>query len=472
MARKKKTLTEKDRLELIFGALKKKLDRLKGSIFCADMLMDMEIPYLWQRLTAGIKGVYSAPEEWHKAFDKLTLSDVHEVMFRNEFIDQVDCLYEEFADLYDKHIHMRNYVFAESPDYDEWRYEMDEYDATVVKLNFERGQADFMEHQQYGIQQMNFWGLKEKLLKHHLDLVKLAYDEACEVLDEVKVEGQELLGSLLAGFRCFVAEHHKCIYNKVMNDTKTFRMKRSNKMTVDDWERFCEAEEVICERAYREELVDDEEMEYISDEEKVLLEMHRELLHCITESEVDGEVFNFKVCIDSQHLLDHLLESNLDFFYERVHRRNLIQVGMNPDMQADYDHFLETWHREEKEEEKVEAKQEASVAEELPKEEEQGPEVVESQGVKIPAVLATPKAMEIWQKLIKAGMIDEEYQPTMSIRKASIIAYEMGNSLFLSPLWTPFETLWSTKDMSKAYYLTQYANYREELEKKVAKLVK
>lgn len=94
MARKKKTLTEKDRLELIFGALKKKLDRLKGSIFCADMLMDMEIPYLWQRLTAGIKGVYSAPEEWHKAFDKLTLSDVHEVMFRNEFIERIDCLYE------------------------------------------------------------------------------------------------------------------------------------------------------------------------------------------------------------------------------------------------------------------------------------------------------------------------------------------------------------------------------------------
>lgn len=459
-------------MELIFGALKKKLDRLKGSIFCADMLMDMEIPYLWQRLTAGIKGVYSAPEEWHKAFDKLTLSDVHEVMFRNEFIDQVDCLYEGFADYYDRLLHMEDYMEEEEPDHDEWLYEMNQYDAEVAMHNSRIGVAKYMEHQQYEGKQWDYRAIKDHLLANHLDLMKAAYDEACEVLDEVKVEGQELLGSLLAGFRCFVAEHHKCLYNKVMNDTKTFRMKRSNKMTVDDWERFCEAEEVICERAYREELVDDEEMEYISDEEKVLLEMHRELLHCITESEVDGEVFNFKVCIDSQHLLDHLLESNLDFFYERVHRRNLIQVGMNPDMQADYDHFLETWHREEKEEEKVEAKQEASVAEELPKEEEQGPEEVESQGVKIPAVLATPKAMEIWQKLIKAGMIDEEYQPTMSIRKASIIAYEMGNSLFLSPLWTPFETLWSAKDMCNSFFQAKSAKYYEEFNKKIVRAIK
>lgn len=89
-----------------------------------------------------------------------------------------------------------------------------------------------------------------------------------------------------------------------------------------------------------------------------------------------------------------------------------------------------------------------------------------------PAALFTPEAMELWQRLQEAGLVDEDYQPLMSMRKASIIASLMGSRLGLVPLWRPFEELWGAKDLSNAFSQAQMGKYYSDLVKSVNNALK
>lgn len=89
-----------------------------------------------------------------------------------------------------------------------------------------------------------------------------------------------------------------------------------------------------------------------------------------------------------------------------------------------------------------------------------------------PAALFTPEAMELWQRLQEAGLVDEDYQPLMSMRKASIIASLMGSRLGLVPLWRPFEELWGAKGLSNAFSQAQMGKYYSDLVKSVNKALK
>lgn len=89
-----------------------------------------------------------------------------------------------------------------------------------------------------------------------------------------------------------------------------------------------------------------------------------------------------------------------------------------------------------------------------------------------PAALFTPEALELWQRLQEAGLVDEDYQPLMSMRKASIIASLMGSRLGLVPLWRPFEELWGAKDLSNAFSQAQMGKYYSDLVKSVNKALK
>lgn len=69
----------------------------------------------------------------------------------------------------------------------------------------------------------------------------------------------------------------------------------------------------------------------------------------------------------------------------------------------------------------------------------------------LPTELATPKAMELWQKAQEAGWIDANYQPIVSKTKASLIADYIGKKLNLSERWKPFSELWQIDSLRKDY---------------------
>lgn len=89
--------------------------------------------------------------------------------------------------------------------------------------------------------------------------------------------------------------------------------------------------------------------------------------------------------------------------------------------------------------------------------------------VREPAALFTPEAMELWRKLQEADLVDEDFQPKMSMRKASIVASLMGSRLGLVPLWKPFEELWEVKELSNTFSHAQIGKYYGDMTKSVNK---
>ena len=87
----------------------------------------------------------------------------------------------------------------------------------------------------------------------------------------------------------------------------------------------------------------------------------------------------------------------------------------------------------------------------------------------LPEVLATPEAMRLWEKVQRAGYVDEHYQPLLSRTQAALLAFEMAARLGIKEKWKVFEALWNRKNMYRDYYkalnLQQSLAFQDEIKK-------
>ena len=70
----------------------------------------------------------------------------------------------------------------------------------------------------------------------------------------------------------------------------------------------------------------------------------------------------------------------------------------------------------------------------------------------LPEVLATDKAMVLWQKAQDAGYVDANYQPLISRTQAALLADAIAERLGIKEKWKVFEGLWNRKNMYHDYY--------------------
>ena len=86
---------------------------------------------------------------------------------------------------------------------------------------------------------------------------------------------------------------------------------------------------------------------------------------------------------------------------------------------------------------------------------------------KLPDVLATDNAMELWEKAQAAGWIDSNYQPLISRTQAALLADAMAERLGIRKKWKVFEALWHRTKMYKDYYKAidqkQYWSFQNKL---------
>jgi len=85
----------------------------------------------------------------------------------------------------------------------------------------------------------------------------------------------------------------------------------------------------------------------------------------------------------------------------------------------------------------------------------------------LPDVLATEKAMTLWEKAQTAGWIDANYQPLISRTQAALLADAMAERLGIKEKWKVFETQWNRKNMYRDYYkalnLQQSLAFQDEI---------
>ena len=85
----------------------------------------------------------------------------------------------------------------------------------------------------------------------------------------------------------------------------------------------------------------------------------------------------------------------------------------------------------------------------------------------LPEELSTEEAMELWEKVQKAGYVDENYQPLISRTMSALLADAMAERLGIHDKWKVFETLWNRKNMYRDYYkalnLLQSLTFQDEI---------
>ena len=85
----------------------------------------------------------------------------------------------------------------------------------------------------------------------------------------------------------------------------------------------------------------------------------------------------------------------------------------------------------------------------------------------LPDVLATEKAMTLWEKVQRAGYVNDNYQPLISRTQSALLADAMAERLGIREKWKVFETLWTRKYMRSDYNLAltqqQSLDFQDEL---------
>ena len=86
---------------------------------------------------------------------------------------------------------------------------------------------------------------------------------------------------------------------------------------------------------------------------------------------------------------------------------------------------------------------------------------------KLPDVLSTEQAMALWEKIQKAGYVDDNYQPLLSRTQSALLADAMAERLGIKEKWKVFEALWNRKYMRSDYNLAltrkQSLDFQDEL---------
>ena len=80
----------------------------------------------------------------------------------------------------------------------------------------------------------------------------------------------------------------------------------------------------------------------------------------------------------------------------------------------------------------------------------------------LPEALSTEEAMALWEKVQKAGYVDDTYQPLISRTQSSLLADAMAERLGIREKWKVFEALWNRKNMYRDYY--EALNQKKSLE--------
>ena len=85
----------------------------------------------------------------------------------------------------------------------------------------------------------------------------------------------------------------------------------------------------------------------------------------------------------------------------------------------------------------------------------------------LPDVLSTEEAMALWEKVQRAGYVDENFQPLISRTQAALLADAMAGRLGIREKWKVFEALWNRKYMRSDYNLAltqqQSLEFQDEL---------
>lgn len=438
----------------LMNALQESMERIEGGRDKAMMLLAGHLPEQWAAAVTMMKTLY-APEALQQVEPSdVSIEEVRHIIAGKSFRQTFMVMGDRCLDMFDEALKLSREMACKPKFASLLPVMAERYGEAFGKDSLALGHEVPLTVDVAVDQVGECLSLVHDALLHMRLLLCQVLQDGDQVTKPFEVTCKELVTVIISGFRKYVAKHHRRIEKLLRHHSNSFRPRRTSPLTPEVWGELYDAEERATEAADAEVLMESEGFGYLDGHERMMMQQHHALLSRIQLNCIDEEIYNFKDAIECNDLLEDLSDGNLDYFYERVHRRNLIQIGMFPHLKEEYEEFLKgndhPWEKA--------TPQAAGVG--------------ETAAGREPAVLFTPEAMRMWQALQQAEMIDEDYQPMLSMRKASVIASVMGGRLGMSPLWEPFEMLWDAKNLGNSYSQAQIGKYYGDLMKEICNVLK
>lgn len=219
------------------------------------------------------------------------------------------------------------------------------------------------------------------------------------------------------------------MFDKMEEEMSRYYMEnRTDKITPGHWSKMLDADEDALRLAIRRELAkcDDVKQEHWGEDRKVEMDENCKLMQQIYSSCKNKELFDLSKAEKVQPFIEHLTPENLSMFYDIIVRRSLIQCEMFPELKTQHDEWLKKDIFHSVENSTDNAKKESD------------------NNAVLPAPLCSEMANEFKQKLMKAGMIDDNWQPVaLSRTDKGELAMQLAIRLGINDVWQVFGKLWN-----------------------------
>jgi hypothetical protein len=204
--------------------------------------------------------------------------------------------------------------------------------------------------------------------------------------------------------------------------TRNYKQHRTDHYTPELWSEMLDADEKALNMAKRQELsvCDAARQEHWGEDMKAQMDENGKLMQIIYTSCRTDELFDLRMVDDIQLFISLLTPDNLAVFYDIIVRRSLIQCEMFPELKAQH----KAWLNNDKEHIGLNSENDDTI--------------------NLPEMLRSEKANEFKQKLLKAGMIDVNWQPiALSRTDKGELAMQLAIRLEVNDVWQLFGKLWN-----------------------------
>ncbi len=179
-------------------------------------------------------------------------------------------------------------------------------------------------------------------LKYIFDMMDVVCSYPDEYFSKYKPTQEDIICALENGLRQYAKDVGNKVERQLKRTTQKLKPSRSAPLTPEVWGEMMDREDAMFDQAIRTQVgeIDDDYLENISVTKIQLIDNYA-LLQKIKTTCLDGELFDIRLSVKTHQLLTSLDYNNLDFFYELVLRRNIIQREMFPDELRDkYEEWL------------------------------------------------------------------------------------------------------------------------------------
>ncbi len=167
-------------------------------------------------------------------------------------------------------------------------------------------------------------------LKMVEDIIQFMINKSNEALSHVKPRDFE--GALESGYAEYKKENYHDLQITLKKDAGRKKQRANERLNDEHWARLVEADKKLVREAINGMLTEDKDQVLYTDDYCRQMEREPALLSLVNDQFDTEDLFDFHHAIRLQQLIDKITPFNLDFFFDRVLRSDIIKAEMFPDL--------------------------------------------------------------------------------------------------------------------------------------------